>query len=876
MPAHSASAIARVPLREPNVAAGMDAGSCFHCGAPNPSRRAWCDTVDGVPRNFCCAGCLAVAQTIDAAGLAGFYASRTESAVRVEAETPDEWTRWDETAAAAGLVHTAGSDRCEVALLLEGLTCGACVWLIETWLAQQSGVMDARINFANRRAIVAWNPDVTRLSHVLRAVSAIGYRAYPYDPARSEALARTERRALLLRMAVALLAMMQVMMFAIPQYVTSEGVAPEQQRLLEWASFVLTLPALVYSAAPFFRGAWRDVMHLRLGMDVPVALGVGAAFAASAWATFTGTGAVYYDSVTMFIALLLIARFGELVARQKAGAAIELVARQRPAVAERLSRWPDRAPAETIAAAQLASGDFVLVRPGSVVPADGEIVDGHSHVEEAMLTGESMPHARSPGDAVLAGSVNRDGPLVVRVHAAGEATRLASVLRLVERAASERPAVARLADRAAAWFVGGLLVLALGTALIWWQVDPARMLPVTVALLVVSCPCALSLATPAALAAAAGSLARAGVVLARSNALESLARVTHVVLDKTGTLTEGRIQLVACATFGGSSQAGAIALAAAVDARSEHPLARALREAAAWMPTGVGTELRTEVATEVRTEDATEEAVRVLPACDFRQVTGEGVECTVDGARMRVGRPDFVAALSGPMPESLRAVVDDEGHRGAVAGLGDARGWHAIFTFSDVLRPGAARLVAQLRALGITPVLLSGDRPASVDDVARALGLSEAHGNLTPDNKRDAIARLQATGAVVAMVGDGINDAPALAQAQVSISLGTATPLAQHTADVVIFSDRVERAATALTEARRTLAVIRENLAWAAAYNAIAIPAAAFGYVTPVVAAIGMSVSSLVVVANALRLTRRHEHLADGDAEAVASAPAPA
>ena len=855
MPALSVSAIARVPLREPDVAAATDAGICFHCGLPNPVQRAWRDTIDGVPRTFCCAGCLAVAQTIDAAGLAGFYASRTESAVRQDAETPDEWSRWDETAAAAGLVHAAGPDNCEVALLLEGLTCGACVWLIETWLAQQPGVVDARINFANRRAIVAWNPDATRLSHVLRAVSAIGYRAHPYDPARSEALARTERRALLLRMAVALLAMMQVMMFAIPLYLSSDGVAPEQQRLLEWASFVLTLPALVYSARPFFRGAWRDVVHLRLGMDVPVALGIGAAFAASAWATFSGTGAVYYDSVTMFIALLLIARYGELVARQKAGAAIELVARQRPAVAERIAAWPDRAVTETIAAAQLASGDFVLVRPGSVVPADGEIVDGHSHVEEAMLTGESLPHARAPGDSVLAGSVNRDGPLVVRVQAAGEATRLASVLRLVERAASERPAVARLADRAAAWFVGGLLLLALGTALVWWHVDPARMLPVTVALLVVSCPCALSLATPAALAAAAGSLARAGVVLARSNALESLARVTHVVLDKTGTLTEGRIRLVACATTEGSSRATAVALAAAVDARSEHPLAHALREAA------------TAIATE---------ALPLPSTFDFRQVTGEGVECTVDGARVRVGRPDFVAALSGPLPDALRAVVDDEGHRGAVAGLGDARGWHAVFAFSDVLRPGAARLVAHLRVLGITPVLLSGDRPASVEDVARTLGLSEAHGNLTPDDKRAAIALLQAKGAVVAMVGDGINDAPALAQAQVSISLGTATPLAQHTADVVILSDRVERAATALREARRTLAVIRENLVWAAAYNAVAIPAAAFGFVTPVVAAIGMSVSSLVVVANALRLTRRREHAADGDADAVAFAPASA
>ena len=850
MLAHSVSAIARVPRREPDAAAGVDAGSCFHCGAPNPPHRAWRDTVDGTPRNFCCAGCLAVAQTIDAAGLAGFYASRTESAVRPEAEAADEWTRWDETAAVAGLVHATDAARCEVSLLLEGLTCGACVWLIETWLARQPGVLDARINFANRRAVVAWNPGATRLSQVLRAVSAIGYRAHPYDPARSEALARTERRALLLRMAVALLAMMQVMMFAIPQYLSSDGVAPEQQRLLEWASFVLTLPALVYSAAPFFRGAWRDVRHLRLGMDVPVALGIGAAFAASAWATFTGNGVVYYDSVTMFIALLLIARYGELVARQKAGAAIELVARQRPAVAERIDAWPDRAATETIAAAQLASGDFVLVRPGSVVPADGEIVDGRSHVEEALLTGESLPHARMPGDAVLAGSVNRDGPLVVRVQAAGEATRLASVLRLVERAAGERPAVARLADRAAAWFVGGLLLLALGTALVWWHVDPARVLPVTVALLVVSCPCALSLATPAALAAAAGSLARAGVVLLRGNALESLAHVTHVVLDKTGTLTEGRIRLVACATAVGTLRIEAIAIAAAVDARSEHPLAHALREAAAELADGR--------ADETAKLDL-QQAVTLPSTGEFRQVTGEGVECTVNGVRMRIGRPDFVAALAGPIPEALQAIVDDVGHHGAVAGLGDARGWRAMFAFSDVLRPDAARLVAQLRALGITSVLLSGDRPASVSHVARALGLGQAHGNLTPDDKRAEIVRLQSNGAVVAMVGDGINDAPALAQAQVSISLGTATPLAQNTADVVILSDRVEHAATALREARRTLAVIRENLAWAAAYNAIAIPAAAFGFVTPVVAAIGMSVSSLVVVANALRLCRRSE-----------------
>jgi Cu2+-exporting ATPase len=834
MSALSASATVPAPLREavPGVAPGAgNAGLCYHCGATNPRRGRWHEVVNGAPRDFCCAGCLAVAQTIDAAGLAGFYANRVEAPLTPGAVDADEWTRWDDAAAMAGLVRDLDPERREAALLLEGVTCGACVWLIESWLARQPGVREVSVNLANRRARVVWDPGRTRFSSVLRAVAAIGYRAYPYDPARREALARRERRALLLRMAVAVLATMQVMMFALPAYVTSEGVAPAQQRLLDWAGFVLTLPALAYSAAPFFHGAWRGIQRRRPGMDVPVALGIAAAFAASTFATFTGRGTVYYDSVTMFIALLLVARYLELVARQKAGAAIEDVARARPAVAERAGRWPASAATETVAAAALAPGDVVLVRPGAVVPADGEVLEGRSHVDEAMLTGESLPALRAPGDAVLAGGVNRDSPLIVSVRAAGEATRLAAVLRLVERTACERPAVARLADRVAGWFVAALLLLALATVVVWWQIDPARALPVTVALLVVSCPCALSLATPAALAAAAGSLARAQVVFARSDALETLGRVTHVVLDKTGTLTEGRLRLAACETAGTITREDALALAAALEARSEHPLAAALAEAGP--APGAGPVVQ-----------------------DLRQTPGDGVEGTMGGVRTRVGRPEFVAALSGPMPAALRAFCDRAADAGALVALGDEVEWHAVFGFSDTLRAGTPRLIAELRDLGITPVLLSGDRMASVARVAQALSIADARGDLRPEDKRDAIAALQAAGAVVAMMGDGINDAPALAQAQVSISLGTATPLAQHTADVVILSDRVEEAATALRVARRTLSVIRQNLAWATVYNAVAIPAAAFGFVTPLVAAAGMSASSLVVVVNALRLVR--------------------
>ena len=813
-----------VPVSVPNAA------RCCHCGRPNPPRARWHADWNGVPHTFCCAGCLGVARTIRAAGLDDFYERRTfdDGAPPIEGDARDEWSHWDETATQAGIVRAGERGTREVSLLVEGIHCGACVWLIESWLAREPGVVSASVNYATRRARVVWDPRRTRLSAVLRAFVAIGYRASPYDPRRREAGARREARTLLLRLAVAGLAMMQVMMFAVPTYVTVDGVEEAHRRLLEWASLTLTLPALLYSASPFFRGAWRDLRHRSAGMDVPVALGLAAAFGGSVWATFTGTGPVYYDSVTMFIALLLLARYIELVARQKAGAAIEALARARPATAERLLDWPSGQMVETVGAASLAPGDLMLVRPGATVAADGDIVDGRASLEEAMLTGESRPRAAAPGDAVLAGSVARDGALIVCVRAAGEATRLAGLERLAERAMGERPRVARFADRAARWFVATLLVLAAGTAVVWWNVDPSRVLAVTFAVLVVSCPCALSLATPAALAAAAGALARRHVVIARTDALETLARVTHVALDKTGTLTMGRMAVVGVELRGTATRDAALALAASLDAVSEHPLARALREAA---PAGTA-----------------------LPRVDaVAIVAGNGVEGTVEGRRVRLGRPDFVVALSGR--QAPPDVVPADAATTHVA-LGDASGLIAQFTLADTLRPGAADLVARLSRLGIVPVLISGDRTASVEAIARALGIADARGDAQPEDKRDALVRLQKEGAIVAMVGDGINDAPSLAQAQVSVSLGSATALAQQTADIVVLGDDLGRVADAIAHARRTYRVIRQNLAWAFAYNLVAVPAAAFGMVTPLVAAIGMSASSLLVVGNALRVAR--------------------
>ena len=821
-----------LPSAAPGRVAAGDGGTppsaaCFHCGLPNPPRSQWRAVIDGEERAFCCAGCRGIAQTIHAAGLDAFYSQRSAAADRPPEAPDDEWDRWDDAAHAEGLVRDGGEGRSEASLLLEGIHCGACIWLLETWLARTPGVVLAQVNYATRRARVVWDPRQARLSAILRAVVRIGYRGYPYDPARREALAQRESRTLLLRMAVALLAMMQVMMFSVPTYITVDGVEPQHRLLLEWASLTLTLPALLYSAVPFFRGAWRDLMVRRPGMDVPVALGLLAAFGASAWSTLSGEGPVYYDSVTMFIALLLVARYVELLARRRAGDAVEMVARARPAMAERLLDWPVSQAVEAVGAAALREGDAVLVRPGATVPADGVVLDGRAQLEEAILTGESRPRSRGTGDGVLAGSVARDGALVVRVTAAGEATRLAAVERLVERAAGERPRVARVADRVATWFVSALLVFAALTALAWWQFDPDRALAVTFALLVVSCPCALSLATPAALAAASGALGRNHVVIARADALETLAKATHVVLDKTGTLTTGRVDLLLTIPLAGWSAAEARALAAALEAHSEHALARAFRTAAGGL---------------------------ALPEVgNLRTAPGEGVAGTAFGREWRLGRPAFVAALSRTATPPAATGIDAES---TLVALGDEHGCAALFALGDSLRPGAAELVALLRGAGIVPVLLSGDRAATVAATAARVGIDDARGDALPEDKRAAVVALQAAGAVVAMVGDGINDAPSLAQAQVSVSLGSATPLAQWTADVVVLSDDLVLVAAAIRHARRTLAVVRQNLGWAFAYNAVAIPAAALGHVTPLLAAVGMSVSSLVVVGNALRVAR--------------------
>jgi Cu2+-exporting ATPase len=780
---------------------------------------------------MCCTGCEAVARSIVDSGLTEYYRHRDalpESRREALPQELQELGLFDHPDFQKSFVRPVGEYEREAALILEGITCAACVWLNEQHVARQPGVSAIEINYATRRARVRWDERVARLSDILAAIQAIGYRAYPYDVERSEQVAARERRSALWRLFVAGFGMMQVMMYAIPAYLAGEGdMTPDIAQLLRWASLILTLPVVLYSAAPFFARAWRDVRLRRLGMDVPVALGVGAAFLASCWATVKGAGEVYFDSVAMFVFFLLCGRYLEMLARQRAVRGVEEMGKVIPAFAERLPHWPDPAP-QRVAVSELVSGDVLRVRPGEVIPADGVVLDGQSEANEALLTGESAPVAKRQGSPVTGGSINTASPLVIRVEQVGDATRLAAIQRLMERAAMEKPRVVELADRVAGGFIVALLILAVVTGVGWYLIEPSRALWVFVSVLVVSCPCALSLATPAALTVATDSMARLGVLVTRGHAIETLAKANRFVFDKTGTLTHGRMVVDEIVAID-RAEPELLAVAAGLEAASEHAIAGGVRRAA---------------------------GAAVAAVTDLRAVTGQGVEGRLGGLPVRLGRPEFVAELVGmPLPDSLQRL---NRAMGSVVVLGGPGQWWGGFLLADSLREEAAFLMAALaqRKRGLS--ILSGDSVPAVAAVAGTLGIGDFRGGLSPQAKHQALLAYQSQGDVVAMVGDGVNDAPVLAQAQVSVAMGGGTDLARNQADLVLLTENLGALVAALDLADRSLRVIRQNLWWAFAYNFTAIPLAMLGLVTPWMAGIGMSVSSLLVVLNAMRLRVRH------------------
>jgi len=702
--------------------------------------------------------------------------------------------------------------------------CPSCSLVVEQALLQNPGVRSVHVNGATATARIVWSPGPARPSHWFTALKRAGYAGLPAGDLLTSAPRRHAQRLLLWRWLVAGFCMMQVMMYALPAYVAEPGdMTPDIQALLGWAAWILTLPVLLFSCRPFFASAWRDLRRLRIGMDVPVAFGILIAFGASTAASFDATGPfagqVWYDSITMFVFFLLSGRLLEQRLRDRTAGSLEALVRRLPDTVLRLNAAGEY---ERIATRRLAAGDRIRVLPGEVFPADGSVVSGESRVDEALLTGESGPVPRAAGQGVVAGSHNLSGPLVVDVERTGRDTRFSAIVALMERASTDKPQLARLADRIATPFLIGVLLASAAAAAWWWSSGPAQALGVAVAVLIVTCPCALSLATPAATLAAAGALARRGVLVRRLQALEACAEIDTVVFDKTGTLTQHEDCVMHVDVRTGVLAADALAAAAALARQSLHPASLAIAAAA----TGPG-----------------------WTASHVEELAGRGVQGNVTPAagstqRMRLGSAAFCE-------------VDDAQESGPKrVYLADAQGWLATFELDEALRPDAAAVVSGLERLGLRVQLLSGDQAGPVGRLAQRAGISWSRGQQSPEDKLAHVQTLQQDGHRVLMIGDGMNDGPVLARADVSIAMGQAVPLAQAKSDFLILGGQLAAIPALLGQARRTRKVVRQNLAWAAGYNAVCVPLAVVGWMPPWLAGLGMAASSLFVVLNSARLAR--------------------
>jgi Cu2+-exporting ATPase len=803
---------------------------CFHCNEPIPKNLQIFARIGPRDEPVCCHGCRAVAELIVGAGLQDYYRFRDAPAHRSEeAADSGRWLAYDQPELLAQFTRSENDGARSTTLVLDGIGCAACGWLIDRMLKRECGVCAVNVNVATARVYVRWQSNAIAFSRLLQCLDSLGYRPH-VAISRGADRSRDERRAALKRLAVAGFGMMQVMMLAVAFYVG--GVEANVLTYFRYISLLCSTPVLFYAGWPFLINAWRAIRVRAITMDVPVTIGLVLAYGASLWNTVSGKGEVYFDSVTMFVFFLAIGRFVEMTARHRTADVTDALARLLPETAHRIQTKDGNRIIEDVAVASLACGDEVIVRRGETIPADGCVLEGASRVDEALLTGESQPVARGIGSALAAGTMNLHAPLHMRVTAVGDATTLSGIMRLLEKAGHDRAPQISEADRAASWFLSRILVAAGIVAAVWLFINPSRAFEATLAVLVVTCPCALSLAAPTARAAATAALARRGVLVSKSSALENLAGITRVVFDKTGTLTHGQPILERCEPNGDCSERDCRRIAFALEQASEHPIASAF-----WLDD----------------ESMIARDVRILP--------GGGLEGTVSGTRYRIGQRQFVAELRGEKGQADHASVF----------LGDSTRELASFCLGDRLRTDARETVAALRRRGLPSEILSGDAWVAVANTAAACGIEYYAARQSPTGKLEHVRELAAHGERIAMIGDGINDAPVLQGAAVSIAMGRGSALAQASADIVLVGDRLSALPWAIDIAQRTQRVVKQNLTWAAAYNLIALPLAAFGFVPPWLAAVGMSASSIVVVLNALRLCPRSRTVSARDREIVRS-----
>ncbi|HSG02374.1 MAG TPA: heavy metal translocating P-type ATPase [Marinobacterium sp.] len=797
---------------------------CFHCTSPLPSVDQFQLEVSGKVESFCCPACRAVAQTILNSGLDKYYDHRNAPAVDPKTNTSvsAELSLYDSPEVQKEFVRKLTAERSEANLVIEGISCAACVWLLEKHIGALPGVDRFSVNLTNHRAHLTWNPQQTQLSELFKQIIAIGYTPHPYHPNREEQLYQEEHKRAVRRLGVAGVGMMQVMMMAMALYL-GQGLTmePHIERFIRWTSLIVATPVVLYAARPFFIAALRDLKTRHLSMDVPVSIAIGGAYIASVWATIFGGGEVYFDSVSMFTFFLLIGRFFEMQARHRTGLAGNALANLLPASAIKLEEGQE----VLVPVAELKAGDRVLVKPGHSIPADSILLSESASIDESALTGEPLPVTRNKGDALTGGTLNVDQPIELEVSATSDQGRMSAILNLLDRAQADKPAVARVADKVASYFVGAVLVTAIVVGFSWYTIRPEDALWIVLSVLVVTCPCALSLATPTALTAAIGSLRQMGLLITRGHVLESLAQADTVAFDKTGTLTTGKLSIRKIVPLNGTPEAECLEIAAALESRSEHPIASAFSPYFRYPPQ----QARTQV--------------------------GAGIEGELNRRVLRIGKPAYAAQLFLGEPPDL------PDNSGLCLLLASAEGPICWFVIDDQIRPEANEAISALKQLNLQLVMLTGDNRNNGQRVAASLGIDSVEAEMTPEAKLAWVSQQQEAGRRILMVGDGINDIPVLSGAQTSVAMNEATDLAKTSADAVLMSGDLRKLAVAIAQARRTRAIIKQNIAWSLSYNLIALPLAALGFIAPWMAAIGMSASSLVVVGNALRLTRNPREL---------------
>ncbi|OMH38796.1 copper-translocating P-type ATPase [Motiliproteus sp. MSK22-1] len=811
---------------------------CFHCGLFSDSEQAITRKVEGEARLFCCHGCASVCEAIFSAGLNGFYQRRMEGDfLAPPPEIPKELAFYDLDEIQQDFVTELGAER-EVQLLVEGIHCAACVWLIENSLRRISGVIDARVNLTGRRLQIRWDNEVIPLSSIIRSLGMLGYNAVPFDPEAAEGSLKRENRKLLYRMAVAGFAMMNLLWISIALYTGADQ--GEFREMFHWIGLALATPTLLYSGFPFYSGAWAGLKNRSLGMDLPIALGATITYLYSVYVTLSGTtvGEVYFDTVVNFLFVILVGRYLEAISKRQAVASTQRLLDLQPKVANLIRDGDER----VVPIRSVALGDIVVVRPGERIPADGTVVAGASSIDEAMLTGESEPVSKKVGSSVCAGTINGQGMLRVEVSGLLNNTALGRIIHLVEQAQSSKAPIQSIADRIVPWFVATTIGLALATFSWWFNVGIEQALMAATAVLIITCPCAFGLATPMSIAVASGLGARNGILVRNGETLESLSGITHFVFDKTGTLTEGIISVVSIKTLNQHWSRGdevlsedvkaLMTLVYAAEHSSEHPVASAVRR--------------------FSDEFLNKNSLRVE---SFISEPGFGISAMVEKQLVHIG----TAAWMDKNGVTRLAWLDEQAESLDAVGIGSIRcaidnREVAVLGIEDTLREDSIEVVSKLKQKGMGVTLLSGDRQATAETVAKRLGGMEVIAEVLPADKDKVIAALQAQGHRVAMVGDGVNDAPALVRADVGIALGSGTDVSIASADIVLMSNELKKVLLVSNLSQRTLKAIRQNIAISISYNLIMVPLAMAALVTPLVAAITMPISSLLVIGNAARI----------------------